>query len=933
MMLSKSSFFLSTVIVALTFALLLSGCAGKKNKRRGNDDLLISHIVEDLPELRVTEHAVTRPTQEEVLAAYERVYGLIPDTVENHAVGKRLADLKMDVGEELDVAGAENPYQDAVELYETLLASSEEEGRDQILYQLARAHDLVGETDATVGYLDRLLAEYPDSTYSVEARFRRAEISFSAGRFREAEADYGFVVGQGPDTPYWQNATYMQGWAQFKLGDLDQGLASFFNVVDSVLGEREVEDLPGTEQELLSDSLRVVTLALAYLDGPDTLAQHMREQNRPRWQYEVYQALADDYLTDERFLDSVATWQRFIEENSLDARAPNAHIGMIDTLVEADFPSEVQPKKEEFIARYGIYSEFWSIHDQEVVSSYIDTLHVYLRELANVAHGKAQESGLGADYLKAAEWYDQIVVTFPEDPSTAEYLFLLGEVYTEAGEHGRAVASYQRVIHEFIDYPQADEAGYAAILGLEALVASAPAEELELWQRLTIDAQIEFAMLFSADERAPAVQGSAADSLFALSEYEEAVDLAANLLSTWPQLPAELQKTALKILGHGLFELEDYVAAEDAYHRLLTVKLEDAEQTKVEERLLASVYKQAEASEAAGDIDTAVAHYTRMTDIDPDAALTIQGQFDAVAVIEDAGRVGEAALLLKSFRSSYPEHQLTADVDKRLADMYEQTGDWQNAAQEYLTMSATGEDADVRRQSLYRAAELYLKVGDQARAIEYFSDYANEYREPLNLNLEAVHHLDQLYLSLDDGKQRRVWLNRKIDIHRRMGTAATDRAIYLAAEAQYVFAEDERLSFDVIRLTHPLPKSLKRKQKALTRTVKAFEAVADYQVARFSTASTFQIADLYSSLSKSIMGSDRPADLSELELEQYEILLEEQAFPFEEQAISLHEINMRRSWDGVYDDWVKKSFEELGRLMPARFNKQEIDVAYVETIH
>jgi hypothetical protein len=81
------------------------------------------------------------------------------------------------------------------------------------------------------------------------------------------------------------------------------------------------------------------------------------------------------------------------------------------------------------------------------------------------------------------------------------------------------------------------------------------------------------------------------------------------------------------------------------------------------------------------------------------------------------------------------------------------------------------------------------------------------------------------------------------------------------------------------------------------------------------------------------MDSDRPGNLNEMELEQYEILLEEQAFPFEEQAISLHEINMRRSWEGVYDDWVKRSFSELKKLMPARFDKQEIDVAYVETIH
>jgi hypothetical protein len=80
------------------------------------------------------------------------------------------------------------------------------------------------------------------------------------------------------------------------------------------------------------------------------------------------------------------------------------------------------------------------------------------------------------------------------------------------------------------------------------------------------------------------------------------------------------------------------------------------------------------------------------------------------------------------------------------------------------------------------------------------------------------------------------------------------------------------------------------------------------------------------------MASTRPKGLSDMELEQYDVLLEEQAFPFEEQAISLHEINVRRSWDGVYDRWVQKSFEALRALVPARFDKQEMQVGYVDTI-
>jgi hypothetical protein len=265
--------------------------------------------------------------------------------------------------------------------------------------------------------------------------------------------------------------------------------------------------------------------------------------------------------------------------------------------------------------------------------------------------------------------------------------------------------------------------------------------------------------------------------------------------------------------------------------------------------------------------------------------------------------------------------------------MYEQTGDWQHAAREYLGLSETAPEADVRRQSLYRAAELYLQMDNVENAITYFRDYAHQYTTPMDLRMEAMNHLDLLYQRTGEGDKRRFWLEKKIALQGDMGANANERATYLAAQAQLVLARDERILYDAVRLSHPLPKSLKRKQKALLRTVKSFERVAGYQVAEFASAATFQIADLYTALAKAIMTSDRPDNLSELELEQYEILLEEQAFPFEEQAISLHEINMRRSWEGVYDDWVKKSFVELGQLMPARFDKPELEVAYVEIIH
>jgi Flp pilus assembly protein TadD len=74
------------------------------------------------------------------------------------------------------------------------------------------------------------------------------------------------------------------------------------------------------------------------------------------------------------------------------------------------------------------------------------------------------------------------------------------------------------------------------------------------------------------------------------------------------------------------------------------------------------------------------------------------------------------------------------------------------------------------------------------------------------------------------------------------------------------------------------------------------------------------------------MASERPANLDADELEQYDLLLEEQAYPFEEKAIELHEVNAARAADGLYDESVRQSYDALARLKPARYAKQEVQV-------
>ena len=138
----------------------------------------------------------------------------------------------------------------------------------------------------------------------------------------------------------------------------------------------------------------------------------------------------------------------------------------------------------------------------------------------------------------------------------------------------------------------------------------------------------------------------------------------------------------------------------------------------------------------------------------------------------------------------------------------------------------------------------------------------------------------------------------------------------LAALATLELTSAERDAFRSIALVAPLKQSLASKKAAMERALAGYQSAAGYAVTEVTTAATFEMGELYRTLAADLMKSERPANLDAEELEQYDLLLEEQAFPFEEKAIELHETNARRAVTGIYDRWVQSSFGALARLRP-----------------
>jgi hypothetical protein len=60
-----------------------------------------------------------------------------------------------------------------------------------------------------------------------------------------------------------------------------------------------------------------------------------------------------------------------------------------------------------------------------------------------------------------------------------------------------------------------------------------------------------------------------------------------------------------------------------------------------------------------------------------------------------------------------------------------------------------------------------------------------------------------------------------------------------------------------------------------------------------------------------------------MEMEQYDLAIEEEAYPFEEKAIEVHESNLKLISLGVYNEWIDKSLQKLAESVPARYDKPE----------
>jgi len=814
------------------------------------------------------------------------------------------------------------------------------ERNDQVLYQMARAYDELAQPDEAIRVVARLISEYPESRYVDEVYFRRGEYYFVRKKYLDAEGAYLAVTRMGEQSPFYELALYKLGWSFYKQELHEEALHQYIALLDYKLAtgydfDADYED--EGEERRVADTFHVISLSFSNLGGPEILNRYFTNYGRRSFEDRIYRNLAEFHFDKRRFNDAAEVYKAFVELYPLDKEAPHFSMRVPEIYAEGNFPLLVVESKKDFATRYGIRAEYWQHFDRETMPEVLGYLKSNLVDLANHYHALYQEEALveeqPTNYSEALHWYDEFLASFPSDEQSPGINYQLADLLLENSDFAASAQQYERTAYDYPLHDKAPAAGYAAIYAHRQNLETADGADVPAAKLATVDSSLRFAETFPEHEHAATVLGAATEDLYAMQDYERAINSGRWLIDSYPEADQSLRRIAWMVVAHASFDITNYPDAEEGYSEVLRLTPEEDEGwQEVIDNLAASIYKQGEQARMLEDYATAATHFLRVKTQTPTSEIRPAAEYDAAAALITLEQWLPAAEVLEDFRSAFPEHELRTEATRQLATVYENAGELARSASEYEQVAADTDDPAVRREAILVAGDLYEQAASENQALRIYEGYIEEFPEPLEMAAEIRFKVAGIYdiRGLEDAYLEQ--LRAIVALDKEAGPERTDRIRYLAATGALVLTSPLYDEFADLSLTQPFEESLAEKKRLMDLALAGFEALVNYEVGEVTAAATYYLAEIYGHFSDALIESDRPTGLSAADLAAYEMVIEEEAFPFEEQSIAVHQENVELMRAGVLNVWTEKSLSELALLMPGRYAKYEITSGFVGTI-
>ena len=897
----------SKLLVIFVIMNVMLGCQQKEQVRKNT----LSEFV--VKEEKITSNQKIKVNQDIAEVAYkEYLAGDNNKSINRKRALQRLAEIQLDIKVTDPKKYIGKNDSSSIDLFKRRLHEfPDDKSNDVVMYQLANAYAVSGKNDEKIEVLEQLVDKYPSSKYFVESMFRLGESYLSKSLYIDAELALTSVIVEDRKGKYKNNALFKRAWSKYKQLRYDEAVADYNQLLALYPGGVSKNR---SDQEFLKNIYKVYSSCITYLGIEDSLSKLVNWLEDTQTRFQVYENLSASLIKQDRLLDAAKVYLSYINTEQTEYRN--------EALISLSALWKNYPVKDYSIQQLialedqlGLKAKKFTLSDTAKRTMAENQIYIasYYHSLAQKKHKKTSL------YSRQALAAYKNLIDHYQHADAARYMFLYAELLQDVNKFNEAIVFYQKSLGEITNKKERSKVSFALLSLSNKLFYK---NELNKQEYIKLNNKYLSAL---DDNNISGLLLSFSEYLYNEKMFIEAISYIEENKHNIKNKSTDKLKY---ILASSYFQIGEYQSSEYTYTSIADrLKFND-----YNKRLALAIFKQAESLRDKYLYEQSIAKFDQITQLMLDKSIQLRAQIDVSNIYMLLSDWKNAINRLLAIKNKYPNNEFAFIIANKLSVAYLNNNQDKLAAIEFENIYEQSKDDKLKRTAIWQAAELFETGGDRWSSVKAYKTYIKKYPQPSSLYVEAMNKLTELYSDLNKNKKRNFWLN-KIIQYVGNNNNASERMKYLASKATIIKARDYYAGFKRVKLTVPLKVSLSKKKKVLKNTVSSLQKVNQYKMYDHVSESIYWIAETYYDFSKSLLSSERPDNLSDLELEQYDVLLEDQAIPFEDQAIRYYLQNMQALKQGRYGKWVAKSLSRLSTIYPSKYRRSELVETHINQFH
>jgi len=804
-------------------------------------------------------------------------------------------------------------FQAAREAYEAFLETfPDSKYRPEVIYNLAYSYEEEGDLDRAVSLYDELALTSPSAVFAPEIFLRLGEHSFETNRFNKAIEYYEKVLALG-DTPQYEKALFKIGWSRYAMDQFEEAEESFAQVL--ALYTKRTEDRQG---DLYQESLEILAKILSETGGAAALEAFLKAHKSPAYGLDLSVQLGAYFQETARYGEAIDTYLEILDTYPNASQAPFVEQSLIESLKTEKRFEEAQGLLASMIDRYGRGTAWDQANrDLDLRRQVDDILREALNQELITHHKLARETKDPKEYERTIALYGKMLAYFPEGEKAYETRFLFAECLYESGRLEEAASQYKQVADTETFARYQEKAASKRIQCLEALRAE---------ERIDVDTLLaayeDYLRMDPESEKAIPILFKQGEILFNAGRYGPAALIFREIIDTRPKNKDVLRAWILEL--EALFEGGQYVALEQRARDLekQPFDLTEKQKNRTNHLLRFAQFQQARLDQEAGNYLLAAERFERLVEEAPQIEIAPDALFNAAVSYEQAAKPSKAAACYEKIVLSYPTSTHYADSLLAPLAYYEKTEQWDRLLLHLEKLYQKDPKSSLAKETLYKLGKRFYKNKNYPQARQIFAQYVQRYPADTSRTLDIA-YLDALMSDAEGHKQDAMQgYSRFLTAYgsaKASDPSLTVDPLYLAT-ARFRTLDPVYEEYLSVQLKEPLKKNLARKQSLLDRVVSGYMETVKSGAGEYALASAFRVGEAYQDFWKALLSSEMPRGLSAEEKEVYRELLKEQGEPYREKALTSYEITLEKAKDqGVFNEWVLKTYDRLASLDPDRY--------------